>query len=437
MERTKLKTLIADAIDDECEAIVDLGRDFGKSPELGYQELKSSARVREALEALGLQCQSGIAVTGVRAEIRGTRPGPTVAVLGELDALVCRGHPDADPQTGTAHTCGHNAQVAAMWGVALGLVRSHAMSDLAGRVVFLAVPAEEYVELETRQALRRKGLVEFLGGKQEFVKLGVFDDVDMAMMVHSMPESPDRRFFVGASCNGFRAKDIRFQGVASHAGGQPEKGTNALNAATLAIMGIHAQRETFRDEDAIRVHFIVTHGGDLVNIVPDDVRMELFVRGRSLDAIRDASAKVDRALEGAAAMVGAQVLIDDLPGYLPLEQSTAMTDLFRENAAILVGKENVVQVGHLAASTDMGDLSHIMPVLHPFCGGYEGRNHHESFRIVDETMAYVIPAKALAMTVVDLLGDGAVAGRMIVETHSPALTRPAYLAHLRGKKGDS
>jgi len=436
MERTELKTRISDTIDAGREAIIDLGRDLGRRPELGYQELKSSARIREALEALGLECQPRIGLTGVRAEIRGAGPGPTVAVLGELDALVCRGHPDADPQTGAAHTCGHNAQVAAMWGVALGLVRARAMSHLVGRVLFLAVPAEEYVELEARQALRRSGRIEFLGGKQELVKLGVFDDVDMAMMVHSMPESPDRRFFVGASCNGFRAKNVRFQGVASHAGGQPEKGTNALNAAALAIMGIHAQRETFRDADAIRVHFIVTHGGDLVNIVPDDVRMELFVRGRSLDAIRDAGTKVDRALEGAAAMVGAQVLIDDLPGYLPLEQSVAMTDLFRENAATLVGKENVVQVGHWAASTDMGDLSHLMPVLHPFCGGYEGRNHHESFRIVDETMAYVIPAKALAMTVVDLLGDGAAAGRNIVETHRPALTRPAYLAHLRGEKGD-
>jgi metal-dependent amidase/aminoacylase/carboxypeptidase family protein len=168
-------------------------------------------------------------VTGVRADLDSGRPGPALAVLGELDGLIAFGHPHADPETGAAHMCGHNAQIATMLGVGMALVDTGAMEALAGRVVLFAVPAEEYVDLEYRARLHDEGRIEFFGGKPELVRLGHFDDVDMAMMVHASANTPERRVRVGATTNGFVAKTIRFRGKASHAGSRPDLGINALN----------------------------------------------------------------------------------------------------------------------------------------------------------------------------------------------------------------
>lgn len=430
MDRETLKRRVVQAIERRAGELVEIGRYLLANPEIGYREIKASALVADTFAKLGLPHRTGLAVTGVRADLAG-RPGPTVAVLGELDGLIAFGHPHADPETGIAHTCGHNAQIATMLGVGMGLVDTNAMDALAGRVVLFAVPAEEYVDLEYRARLREEGRIEFFGGKQELVRLGHFDDVDMAMMVHASSNMPERRVRVGGTTNGFQAKTIRFRGKAAHAGARPDLGVNALNAAALAIMGINAQRETFRDEDSVRVHHILTAGGHSVNIVPEDVRMELFARGRSLEAIRDASTKVNQAVTGAAQMVGAQVEIRDLPGYLPLLEEHVLAAAFRENAAAVLGADHVLPPRHVGASTDMGDLSHVMPVLHPFAGGYRGNNHSRDFLVADEEMAYVLPAAMMAMTVVDLLHGDAVGARPAVETYHPRLTKAQYLAYLR------
>src|SRR4030065_2897658 len=126
---------------------------------------------------------------------------------------------------------------------------------------------------------------------------------------------PAKKVLIGAPHNAVLAKFIRYQGKESHAGGAPHFGINALNAAMLGMIGIHAQRETFRDEDCIRVHPIITRGGDLVNVVPADVRIETFVRGRRGEAVQDANKKVNRALQAGAMAIGAEGEITDLPGY--------------------------------------------------------------------------------------------------------------------------
>ena len=432
MDRETLKQRVAQAVERRAGELVEIGRHLLANPEIGYREVKAAALVADTFDTLGLPYRTGLGVTGVRAELGG-RPGPSIAVLGELDGLIAFGHPHADPETGIAHTCGHNAQIATMLGVGMGLVDAGAMDALAGRVILFAVPAEEYVDLEYRAQLRESGRIEFFGGKPELVRLGHFDDVDMAMMVHASANTPERRISVGGSTNGFLAKTIRFHGKASHAGARPDLGVNALNAAALAIMGINAQRETFRDEDAVRVHHILTAGGHSVNVVPEDVRMELFARGRSLEAIRDAGAKVNRALTGAAQMVGARVEINDLPGYLPLVEEPVMAAAFRQNAIALLGAEQVLPGRHVAASTDMGDLSHLMPALHPFAGGYRGTNHSRDFLVADEEMAYVLPAKMMAMTVVDLLYGDAAEARRALQTYTPRLKKAEYLGYLRGE----
>src|SRR5919106_5833133 len=366
--------------------------------------------------------------SGGRADVAGRAgAGPTFALLGELDGLVVAGHPVADPQTGAAHACGHNAQVAGLLGAAMGLLDSRAFDHLAGRVVFFAVPAEEYGDIEWRVAQARAGRLEFLGGKPELLRLGHFDDIDMSMMIHMTSRSEDGKTGVPASNNGCIVKTVRYLGRASHAGGAPHMGINALYAAQIGLAAINAIRETFRDEDTIRVHPIITHGGSQVNVIPGEVRIETYVRGRSMEAILDANRKVDRALRAGALALGARVEIETLPGYMPMTCDPIMARHFKETASTLVGAEHYREIGHRTGSTDMGDLSQVMPIVHPYMGGARGTGHAADYEIVDPQLAYVGPAKALAAMVVDMLADGARGAREVIAAAKPRMTREEYL----------
>ncbi|MCU0593063.1 MAG: hypothetical protein MUC57_16525, partial [Desulfobacterales bacterium] len=212
--------------------------------------------------------QRGLALTGVEGTLTGGEAGPTVVVMGELDSVMEKTSPLADPVTGAAHLCGHHIQVASMLGAAMGLVGAGIAPFLSGKVKFLGCPAEEYLEIEYRLGLVAAGKISFLGGKQELIKLGYFDDVDAAMMVHAFADTPEPAFLMNAAGNGFMAKFIRYEGRPSHAGAAPHRGINALNAACIGIMAVHAQRETFQDDDAIRVHPIITKGGDGASPLP-------------------------------------------------------------------------------------------------------------------------------------------------------------------------
>ena len=426
-----LKSAVCQAIDRRGAELAAIAEDIYLHPELGFKEFRTAGIVSQYFERLGLPHRDGLAITGVKATLRGAGAGPTVAVLGELDSLAVGDHPHADPATGAAHACGHNAQIAMMLGVAAAFVDAGVAPSLAGSVAFMAVPAEEYVEIEYRNDLARQGKLEFLGGKPELIKLGEFDDVDLAMMTHTSSNKDDGLIGISDSSNGCIVKLIRFRGKAAHAGGSPHRGVNALNAATLALQAIHAQRETFKDDDTVRVHPIITKGGEIVNVVPADVRMETFVRGKSIEAITDANLKVDRALKAGALAVGGGVTIETLPGYLPLRNDPAMGALFLENASALVGGENVKQIGHRTGSTDMGDVTHIMPALHPYTGGAEGTGHGNDYRIADPILAILNPAKAMAMTVLDLLYGGAAHAQRILAETKPRLTRDEYLAFQR------
>ena len=427
-----IKRSVCEAIDRQGEKIVNVGETIRKNPELGFKEFKTSRLVEETMREIGLQPKGGLAITGVRGEARGKTDGPTFALLGELDGLVVAGHPVADAQSGAAHACGHNAQVAAMLGAAMGLVGAKAFEHLAGRVVFFAVPAEEYGDVAWRVEQARAGKLEFLGGKPELLRLGHFDDVDMAMMIHLTPQPEYKRAGLAASNNGCIVKTVRYIGRTAHAGGAPHLGINALYAAHIGLAAINAIRETFRDDDSIRVHPIITHGGSQVNVIPADVRLETYVRGKSVEAILDANVRVDRALKAGALALGAQVEIETLPGYLPLFNHEGMGKHFLANASAQLGSDSVTQLGHRSGSTDMGDISHVMPTLHPYIGGASGSAHGADYKIVDPKLAYIENAKQLALMAVDMLWDNAKAAKDILAAFKPRLTKEAYFAFQRG-----
>ena len=429
--KEELKARVFDAIDDRADELVNLAQTILNQPEPGYREFKTAQLVCGKLAEMGLPFRSGLGLTGVRADLVGGSAGPTMALLGELDSLIVNEHPYADSATGAAHACGHHCQIGMLLGAAMGLNQPEVLSELSGRVALIAVPAEEYIEIEYRDSLRREGKIEFLGGKPELIKLGEFDDVNLAMMIHTTSTVEEGQLCISGTNNGTVAKRIQFKGRGSHAGGSPHLGINALNAATLALSAIHYNRETFRDTDTVRVHPIITKGGEAVSAVPADVRMETFVRGRTIEAIMDANVKVDRALRAGAMAVGAGVSIQTIPGYLPLTQSRLMNDIFAPNAAALVGEENVGQVAHRTGSTDMGDISQIMPAIHPYVGGATGLGHGADYVVRDYGLAVIKAAKAMAGTVVDLLADGASQAGRVVAQHRPEMTRPEYLKFMR------
>lgn len=431
MDLSSVKKEVCKIIDQNSELIINFAQATEKVPELGYKEHKTARLTADFLRTEGFACREGLALTGVKTKLYEKSSGPNIAILGELDAVLCPDSPTADPQTGAAHACGHNLQLTAMIGAALGLKRASLSSLLGGNVTFMAVPAEEYVEIAYRLKLKEEGKINFLGGKQELIFQGEFDDVDMALMVHSAKQSPLPTVSIGESSNGFVGKTIQYLGRESHAAEAPDQGINALNAAMLGLMGIHALRETFRDKDIVRVHPIITKGGDLVNSVPADVRMETYIRAKTMDAIEETHVKVDRALQAGGDAIGAKTIIKTLPGYLPLSCSRELNQLFIANAREFIPSEQIIDVGHFGASTDMGDVSHIMPTIHPFIGGVSGSLHVRDFKVADYYAACILPAKLLAMTVIDLLGEEAQKGKEILSSFKPLLTKNDYIALLQ------
>lgn len=432
MTKQELKSLACEIIDSHRDRIIELGDSIFAEPETGWKEFKTADKIKKVFLSLGLSTVDKQCITGVIAQVKGKEKKLKVAVMGELDALLVPDSPNADPTTGAAHMCGHNCMIAALSGVAYALGDHSISEQLSGDVALMAVPAEEFIEIPYRTQLKREGKIRMFGGKQEFICRGLMDDIDMMVMQHTKPtegaqETPIKAD-AGGTANGFINKEVFYIGRTAHAGLYPHEGINALNAAKIALVAIDAQRETFRDEDHVRVHPIITKGGDSVNIVPSDVRIETYVRGASVEAIFDASAKVDRAFKAGGYAVGAKTIIKDTPGYLPMQPCDALQKVMYENILQLLGKEHVrYSEPHSGASTDSADVAAIMPVVHSYFGGASGVAHSKDYRIVDKELAYVTSAKALAMTVIDLLADGANTGLEIKRNFKPKMTKQEYL----------
>ena len=429
----EIKASVNAEIDRRGDEAVRIARDILDHPEPGFREHRTSRVVAEKFRELGIPYEDGIGITGLKGILEGGSSGPTVGVMGELDSLIVLGHPHADPETNAAHACGHHAQIGNLLGVAMGLQAPGVLENLSGRVALLVVPAEEYIEIEFRDDLRRHGKLEFLGGKPEFIRLGKLDDVDISMMTHVESGPKTATFAMGGTNNGIVAKRITFIGKAAHAGAYPEHGINALNASMIALSAIHAQRETYRDEDTIRIHPIITQGGVAVSSVPADVRMETFVRGRSVEAFSAASEKVDRACRAGALAVGGSVTITTLPGYLPIRSDPTLLEIHRANCAALVGKDQLAEFKHRSGSTDMGDVSQIMPIIHPYVVSSEGVAHSSDFLVQDYERAVVAAAKAMAMTLIDLLAEGGQKAAKIKAEYSAPMTKEEYLSFMRSQ----
>lgn len=417
-------------IDVHKDQIIAFAEDIAAHPEPGYEEFCTAGKTAEVLKNLGYKVTEHLARTGVKGT-KSIKEGPSLTVIGELDAIGCHSHPNANPVTGVAHACGHHAQMAAMIGCAIAMADPDVQKCLAGTVNFLAVPAEEYIDADKRARLKKEG-IEFCCGKSEMIRTSVFDDTDIALTTHVHMVPVEEDFYLGnPACNGYSAERVTVRGKAAHGAIDPWNGVNALSITTSAIQMMGLMRETFREEDHVRLHNVIRKAGDVINSVPDEAIVETKVRAASLDKICEITDMVNRAYAGSAYAFGGKIEMEKLQGYMPIIPRAADNALI-EAADDLGLNYRTVQKGDFNnACTDVGDLSHIVPVVNFTFKGFEGKLHGADFKITDPEKAYILPAKLLALTVYKLLKNGGQEAKKITKSYTPVFNKESYIQYVK------
>ncbi|MGE4276370.1 MAG: amidohydrolase [Lawsonibacter sp.] len=436
MDRMEEKILsILDQHADELQA---LAQDLFHHAEQGYHEYRTARIVADYLKKLGLEPREGLAITGVKAAV-GKGEGPNVALIGELDGLACPTHPDAT-QEGFAHSCGHYAQIVCMLGAALALSDPEVADCLGGTATIFAVPAEEFQDASVREEVRRTHDVHCAGGKCELLRRGEFDDVDLAITTHSHMVDRDLSgdlVLGNSACTGFIGKTVYLHGRAAHAAAAPHLGANALNAACLGMSALGMIRETFEERDCVRVHPYIRKGGEAINIVPSEVIVDMMVRANNQEAIEKIGAKVDNCFRGAAMAIGCEAEIVNAQGYMPCPERLP-DDILWDTAKLLGDQVNVnsIPTGRCnTASTDVGDLFAVMPVLNFTFGGSSGDLHSKDYKVSNPETAHILPAKMMALLAYRLLKNGGAEARKMIDGYHAPYTLNEYKEYVRSISG--
>jgi amidohydrolase len=365
--------LAVDRLADELEA---LSRRIHDNPELAYQETKACGWLADFLAAHGFDVERGVA--GVETAFRATLAnggGPTIAILCEYDALPAIGH-----------ACGHNviATSGAGAGAALAAVRE---ALPAGRIQVIGTPAEEGG-----------------GGKIRLIEGGVFRDVDAAMMIHGFDRWVPHQDLLGIVRVGFE-----FTGKAAHASADPWEGVNALDAVIQTFNNVSMLRQQVRPD--ARIHGIVTAGGAAPNIIPEHAACTFYVRAARLDYMWDLRRRVVACAEGAAVATGCGVKVVDFEApYEPLKRNDTLLGLFRANMAT-VGAVESPPIPDRLASSDIGNVSQVIPAIQPFVQIAPAGTpfHSRAFEAAAVSplarQGMCQAAKTMAMTTYDLLAD--------------------------------
>ncbi|MBL8604630.1 MAG: M20 family metallopeptidase [Myxococcales bacterium] len=363
------------AVDLHRDALTGLAKNIHAHPELRFEEHRAAGWVAELLTARGFTVERPLGGLATALRARAGHGGPRVAVLSEYDAL---------PEIG--HACGHNLIAAA--GVGAFLAVASQLERTGGQVDLVGTPAEEGG-----------------GGKVILLDAGVFEGVDCAMMFH-----PFDRDLLAHPCLANLWLTMRFRGAPSHAAVAPWDGASALTACLQTFSLVDSQRVHFRD--GVRVHGYVTDGGQAVNIIPERAACEFSVRARSLDELNRVRAVVERCARGAALAAGVEVEIVARRGYKDMRNNLALA---RELGRHLEGlgrhpRETDSRVG--SGSTDMGDISHAVPSIHPWLAIVnegEALCHQHAFARAAESDAgletMLAAAKAMARTAMSFLTD--------------------------------
>ena len=371
-----LKKLASDTIDHRSQDVLHVSNELHKNPELSYEEYKAHELLTNFLEKEGFTVERSY--TGIKTAFRATfgTGRPNVCVICEYDAL---------PDIG--HACGHNLIVEA--GIAAGLGLKAALGSSGapkGRATLMGTPGEEKH-----------------GGKCYLISNGAFDDIDLAMMVHPFPINVVQPELICVA-----QLNISYTGKAAHAAAFPWEGVNALDAAVMAYTSISALRQQMKP--TWRVHGVITNGGAKPNIIPEKSSMIYYIRAPTEPELRVFMEKIVACFESAAIATGCQVKVEpkESPVFLNVNHNPTLSELYLENIRALGVVDIQMTAESLKASTDMGNVSHKVPSIHPiFAIGSGEVNHTREFTAVANTPeahnATLTAAKAMAHTCIDVL----------------------------------
>lgn len=385
------------------EEALALGETFFALPETGFHEARTEAAICGCLDSWGLPRQNHLALHGVRCTLRGKAPGYHVAILADMDALLVQ----RDGQTTAFHSCGHSIQTVILLNLLHAFGETRIMEELPGAVSFIFTPAEEFIEIEERKALRAEGIITQLSGKQQMIAEGVFNDIDAVLSCHVMnpdPARPEALFDLDSSLAGFLHKRIEFIGREAHSGAVPHLGRNALHGASLSLTAIQMLKDTFPPEARVRLYPILSEGGGTsVNTICSRAVLETYLRTQDEGSLEETAQKLDTLFLSCARALELECNITTTPGYLPLRQDPALTAAAAANMARQCGEDRILRGVISGASGDIGDISAILPAIQFGFSGIEGRVHSGDFTIRDKVHVYEDTARVLAGVIVDLL----------------------------------
>jgi len=371
----ELKAEVSRQVEQQRQKLIELSLKIHATPELAFKEEKASNWLTSYLAENGFQAERGIGgfPTAFKASYGTNRP--VIALLAEYDAL---------PEMG--HACGHNIIAASAVGAA---VASRCIVDNCdGTVVVFGTPAEE-----------------LFGGKALMVEAGVFDGVDVAMIIH--PGVRNAAITESLACIEL---DVQFFGKAAHAAAYPERGINALEAMVLAFNAVNSLRQHIKDR--ARIHGIITYGGEAANVVPAYSAARFLVRAHDNAYLDELKQKVLKCFEGASVATGAR--FEYRWGgavYAPMKNNLVLARLFAQNLESLGRKVEPFESRFGFGSTDTGNVSRVMPAIHPSVAivSPNVQLHSSDFALAAASESghegMLDGAKALAMTVVDLLSE--------------------------------
>jgi amidohydrolase len=370
-----LKERASKAIDRLLPELVSISRNIHAHPELNFEERYAAGLLTHALRAHRVAVDRPVAGMETAFAARaGASGGVKVTLFSEYDAL---------PEVG--HGCGHN--LIAVYGLGAFLGLAALGEDLPGSVVLLGSPAEE------------EG-----GGKLKLIEAGLLKGTEAAIMVH-----PSTRNAAAVPNLAIATYQLAFAGKAAHAAANPHLGINALDAVVQTFTNINALRQQLRPE--ARVHGIITHGGARPNIIPERAAAEFYVRAPDGALLADLERRVLACAQGAATATGARLEARRTHAYRELRPSPALQRAFSSNLGKLGVAEDVVKPGTFAGSTDMGDVSQVVPALHAYVAiaAEETPGHSPAFREAARSRAgddsIPIAAKAMAFTAIDVLTE--------------------------------
>ncbi len=375
MDIEKLKAPVISEIDARRHQLSELSLKIHANPELGFQEVKAAGWLTRYLEENGFSVERGICE--LPTAFRGSygQGKPAIGILAEYDAL-----------PGLGHACGHNLIAASAVGA--GVASKLAIDRFGGTILVIGTPAEE-----------------LYGGKAIMADRGAFDNLDMAMMVH--PGVHDVATTLALAC---QALEVEFFGKEAHAAAKPEAGVNALEAMLQSFASINSLRQHIRDK--ARIHGIITDGGEAANIVPAHSAGTFLVRAGDYSYLNELKQRVLNCFIGAATASGARLEYrwGDVC-YAPLRNNLTLARLFRQNMQSLGRKVKLSDPSMAFGSTDMGNVSQLVPGIHPrvAIAPEEVIIHSPQFALAAASEAgscgLLDAAKALAMTVVDLVAN--------------------------------